>query len=96
MIEPTGDNDAYARTFLLDSTLDAQLPQRDISILQGNAIEIDTGAVQITGVAGSGKPGLLAALFRSGDAMAADDVTGITLDTGGPPLRRIRRSRIDV
>ena len=27
MIEPTGDNDAYARTFLLDSTLDAQLPR---------------------------------------------------------------------
>ena len=37
--------------------------------------------------------------IRSGDAMPADDVTGIVPDTGGPPIRRIRRirrSRTDV
>ena len=67
-----------------------------MSILYGNAIEIDTSAVQITDVAGSGKPGLLAALIRSGDAMPADDVAGIVLDTGRLPIQRIRRSRIDV
>ena len=67
-----------------------------MSILYGNAIEIDTSAVQITDVAGSGKPGLLTALIRSGDAMPADDVAGIVPDTGRLPIQRIRRPRIDV
>ena len=96
MVEPTVGGDAYVRTLLLGSTLDACLQQRNILILHASAIELDTGAVRFTGVAGSGGPNLLAALIRSGDAIPVDDVTGIVLDTGSPPIRRIRRSRIDV
>ena len=71
-----GDEDAIM--YLLDTILAACLHMRGVLALHASAIATTEGAVLFTGIVGSGKSTLVAALVSLGYPLVADGIVGVT------------------
>lgn len=83
---PAGSTAAAARPFVLTMALAAALHQRRAVVLTGAAVEIDGGAVLLTGASGVGKSTLAAALSAAGYRFLSDEFAVIQFDDDGAPL----------
>ena len=86
LVEPRGGSDHEVGVFLTGPVFAALVQQRGVVTLHAGAIGTGAGAVLFTGLSGSGKSSLIAALVGRGYAMLADNVAGVVLDEAGRPV----------
>lgn len=81
VIEPAPDSDQDSiRTFLLGSAFGALLMQRGLTVLHGNAINVDGEVLICVGESGAGKSTLAACMERRGYPVLSDDVAALDED----------------
>ena len=70
-------------SYIVTEALPSILFQRGIFTIHGSCIEINDGAIVITGASGAGKSSLANEFLESGYRMLADDTVGITVNDEG-------------
>lgn len=76
----------HIRAFLLGPVLGMALHQRGLLVLHGSAVKYNEQALIFSGISGTGKSTIAAALTRKGFPSLADDLCPITNQSSGPVL----------
>ncbi|MCK5544250.1 MAG: hypothetical protein KAI35_03470 [Desulfobulbaceae bacterium] len=79
--EPGVNSDLF-RLYLIGSVMSVLLYQRGMVVLHAGAVEINNKAVAFIGMSGAGKSSTVAALYRRGHGIIADDLTAVDLNRG--------------